>query len=62
MKETVDLRFIYQNELGKACFQHDMVYGNFKNFNRRTAPDKVLCDKAFKIQNMVASMVYNFFD
>ena len=22
--------FIYRNELDKACFQHDMVYGNQK--------------------------------
>ena len=25
-KETEDSRYIYQNELDKACFQHDMVY------------------------------------
>ena len=24
-KETRDLRYIYQNELDKACFQHDMA-------------------------------------
>ena len=24
-KETGDSRYIYQNELGKACFQHDMA-------------------------------------
>ena len=24
-KETGDLRYTYQNELDKACFQHDMV-------------------------------------
>ena len=24
-KETEDSRHIYQNELDKACFQHDMV-------------------------------------
>ena len=44
-KETVDLRYIYQNELGKACFQHDMAYRDFKDFNRRTAADKVLLIK-----------------
>ena len=27
-KETGDSRYIYQTELGKACFQHDMVYGD----------------------------------
>ena len=25
-KETVDSRYIYQNELDKVCFKHDMVY------------------------------------
>ena len=36
-KETKDLRYIDQNELNKACFQHDMAYGDFKDFNRRIA-------------------------
>ena len=31
---------IYQNELHKACFQHDMAYGYLKDLNRRTAADK----------------------
>ena len=48
-KETGDSRYIYQNELDKACFQHDIVYGDFKDLNRRTAADKVLRDKAFNI-------------
>ena len=26
-KETGDSRYIYQSELDKACFQHDMSYG-----------------------------------
>ena len=25
-KQTEDSRYIYQNELDKACFQHDMAY------------------------------------
>ena len=29
-KETGDSRYIYINELDKACFQHDMAYGDFK--------------------------------
>ena len=33
IKETVDSRYVYQNELDKACFQHDMAYGDFKNLN-----------------------------
>ena len=28
-KETGDPPYIYQNELDKACFQHDMAYGDF---------------------------------
>ena len=32
-KETGDSRFIYQNKDDKACFQHDMPYGDFKKFN-----------------------------
>ena len=46
LKETGDSCYIYQNELDKACFQHDMAYGDFKNLSRRTA-DKILHDKAF---------------
>ena len=44
-KETRDSS--YQNEL--ACFQHDMAYRDFKNLTRRTASDKVLCDKALSL-------------
>ena len=70
-KETGDTSFIYKNELDKACFQHDMAYGDFKDIARRTASDKVLRDKAFNIaknpkydgyQRGLASMVYKFFD
>ena len=70
-KQTGDSRYIYKNELGKACFQHDMAYGDFKDLKRRTAADNVLRDKAFNIdknpkydgyQRGLASMVYNFFD
>ena len=32
-KATGDSRYIYQNELDKACFQDDMVYGDFKRLN-----------------------------
>ena len=29
--ETGDTSYIYKNELDKACFQHDMAYGDFKD-------------------------------
>ena len=28
-KETGDTSYIYKNQLDKACFQHDMAYGDF---------------------------------
>ena len=70
-KETRDSRYIYQNELEKACFWHDMAYGDFKDLSRRTIADKVLRDKAFNIakntkydryQRGLASIVYKLFD
>ena len=30
-KVTGDTKYIYRNELNKACFQHDMAYGDFKD-------------------------------
>ena len=30
IKETGDRSYIYKNELDKACFQHDMTYGDSK--------------------------------
>ena len=70
-KQTRNLRYIYRNELDKACFQHDMAYGDFKDLAKRTAADKVLRDKVFNIakdpkydgyQRGLASMIYKFFD
>ena len=40
-------RYIYQSKLDKACIQHDMAYGGFKDLPKRIASDKVLCDKEF---------------
>ena len=70
-KETGDSRYIYQNELDKAYFEHDMAYRYFKILSRKTASDKILRDKVFIIaenlkyheyQGVLASMVYKFFD
>ena len=33
-KETGDTSYIYKNERGKACFQHDMTYGDSKDLKR----------------------------
>ena len=70
-KEAGDSQYIYQTEVDKACFQHGMAYGDFKDLTRITASDKMLHDKAFNIaknpkydgyQRGLVSMVYKFFD
>ena len=70
-KQTGDTRYIYRNELDKACFQHDSAYADHKDLINRTKSDKVLRDKAYDIasnpeydgyQRSLASMVYKFFD
>ena len=70
-KQTGDTRYIYRNDLDKACFQHDSAYVENKDLINRTKADKVLRDKAYNIagnpeydgyQRGLASMVYKFFD
>ena len=70
-KQTGDTRYIYRNELDKACFQHDSAYADHKDLINRTEADKVLRNKAYDIvsnpeydgyQRGLASMVYKFFD
>ena len=69
-KQTGDTRYIYRNELDKACFQHDSAYADHKDLINRTKSDKVLRDKAYNIasnpeydgyQRGLASMVYKLF-
>ena len=48
-KERRGSRYIYQNKLDKDCFQHGIVYGDFKDLNRRMIPHIVLRDKAVNI-------------
>ena len=70
-KQTGDTRYIYRNQLDKACFQHDSAYADHKDLINRTKSDKVLRDKAYDIasnpeydgyQRGLASIVYKFFD
>ena len=69
--ETGNTNYIYKNDLDKACFQHDMVYGKYKDLTKETESDKVLKNKALKIasnpkddgyQRGLVSIVYKFFD
>ena len=71
IKITGDSQYLYQSELVKACFLHHMVYGDFKDFPRRTATDKVLRDQTFNIsenpkyngyQRGLTSMVYQYLE
>ena len=70
-KEIGDSKYVYQKGTSKACFQHDIAYGDFKDLTRITASDKTLRDKAVNIaknsnydgcKRDLASMVYKFFD
>ena len=66
-EKTVDSRYIYQNELDKACFQYNMTYGDFKEqllIKFWTIKHLILIkiNKYDGYQKSLASMVYKFFD
>ena len=70
-KQTGDTRYIYRNELDKACFQHNSAYADNKDLINRTKALQVLSDKTYNIarnpeydgyQRGLASMVYKLFD
>ena len=69
--QTGDTRYVYRNELDKACFQHGSSYADHKDLINRAKSDNVLRDKACDIasnpeydgyQRGLVSMVYKFFD
>ena len=53
-----DLKQIYKNELGKACFANDAAYSKSKNIAKRTISDKILKDKAY--ENAVIHKYYGY--
>ena len=66
-----DSRYICKNKPDKACFQHEMAYGEFKDLTRRKDSSKILHGKAYNIaktpkcdryQRDLVSMVSKFFD
>ena len=70
-EKTGDTRYIYRNDLDKACFQHDAAYADNKDLLNRTRVDKILRYKVYGIANNpqydgyqrgLASMVYKFVD
>ena len=47
--QTCNTDYIYKSDLDKACLQHNMAYGKYKDSAKRTQSDKVSRDKAFEI-------------
>ena len=65
MKKTGYSRYIYQNELDKTCFEHDVVYRDFSDFFRRTGDtvfDISTNPKYDGYQYGFVSMIHKFFD
>ena len=56
-KQTGDSRYIYQNELDKVCFRHDMAYGDFKDLTR-----KKLLIKCCVIRHAILLEIRNMMD
>ena len=70
LEKKSNLKYLYRNELDKACFVHDAAYFDSKDLAIRTISDKILEDGAYEItrnckydgyQRVLASMVYKFF-
>ena len=70
-KETGNYKYIHRNDLDKACFQHDMVYGDTKDLPRNPMSKKTLRGKAFamasnqrydKCQQELAPVICKYFD
>ena len=68
---TGDTRFLYRNELDKACFKHDAAYAKYKDKENRLISDQKLRNSAYDIASNLEydgyrrglpSMVYKFFD
>ena len=52
-KQTGDTRYIYRNELDKACFQHDSGYADHKDLIHRTEAE-IKRTILLVIQNMMS--------
>ena len=71
LETRLNWKFIYKNDLDKACFQHDMFYGKYKDLTKKAQSGNVLREKLFEIasnprfdgyQRGLTLMVYRFFD
>ena len=69
LRETGNLKHLYRNKLGKACFTHDEIHSDSKDLVKRTILDKILKGRAYEIarncgydgyQRTISCMVYKF--
>ena len=70
-RETNNLKHLYKNELGKACFGYNAAHSDNKDLGKSNISVKILKSKAYEIerncnydgyQRALASTVYTFFD
>ena len=66
-----NLKYLYRNELDKACFVHDAAHSDSNDLAKKTISDKVLKDRAYEIpknskydgyQRALATMFFYAFD
>lgn len=38
--QIVNTDYVYKNDPDRACFQHDMTFGKYKDLNKRTSNSK----------------------
>ena len=71
IRETSNLKHLYKNELGKACFGYNAVHSDNKDLGKTNISVKILKSKAYEIegncnydgyQRALASTVCTFFD
>ena len=69
--ETINLKYIYNNEFNQACFAQDAAYSDTKELTKRTLSEKILKGRAYEIarkpihdkhQRISPNIVCMFFD
>ena len=48
-RQTGNTNYIVKNDIEKACFQHDLPHGKYKNLTEITQSHNVLREKSFEI-------------
>ena len=54
--QIVNTDYVYKNDPDRACFQHDMTFGKYKDLNKRTSNSK------YEFQRGLASIFWACFD